>query len=158
MEETLEIIEAHDPKHLDDIRELFSEYVETLGFDLDFQDYEREYEELPGEYAPPGGRLLLAMYGSGTAGCVALRKFAENDCEMKRLYVRRELRGKGVGKALALAVIEAAKKIGYKRMMLDTIPSMVEALALYRSLGFSERDPYRYNPVGGAVFMELYLD
>jgi ribosomal protein S18 acetylase RimI-like enzyme len=158
MEKTLEIVDAHGPERLDDIRELFSEYVETLGFDLDFQDYEREYGELPGEYAPPDGRLLLALYGSKTAGCVALRKFAEGDCEMKRLYVRREFRGKGVGRALAVVIIDAAKKMGYRKMMLDTVPSMVEALALYRSLGFSKRDPYRYNPVDGAVFMELYLD
>jgi putative acetyltransferase len=158
MEETLKIVDAHDPERLDDIRELFSEYVKSLGFGLDFQDYEREYEELPGEYAPPEGRLLLATYGSKTAGCVALRRFAGTDCEMKRLYVRPEFRGKGIGKALAVFVIEAANKVGYKRIMLDTVPSMVEALALYRSLGFRERDPYRHNPVDGAVFMELYLD
>lgn len=150
-------MEAHGPEGLEDVRELFSEYVETLGFDLDFQDYEREYEELPGEYAPPDGRLLLALYGFKAAGCVALRKFAESDCEMKRLYVRPESRGKGAGKALALAVIAEAKKIGYEKMMLDTVPSMVEAIALYRSLGFEEREPYRYNPVDGAVFMELAL-
>jgi putative acetyltransferase len=157
MKERLEIVEVHGPERLEDIRELFSEYVEALGFDLDFQDYEREYEELPGEYAPPDGRLLLALYGFKAVGCVALRKFAESDCEMKRLYVRPESRGKGVGKALARAVIAEAKRIGYEKMMLDTVPSMVEAIALYRSLDFREREPYRYNPVDGAVFMELAL-
>jgi putative acetyltransferase len=158
MSEGLEIVSAHRPEFLGAVRELFSEYAESLGFDLDFQDYELEFAELPGEYAPPDGCLLVAYYDSAVAGCAALRKSGEGVCEMKRLYVRPDFRGKGVGKALAAEVIDRAKGLGYEKMMLDTVPSMVEAIALYRSLGFEECEPYRYNPVEGAVFMELALD
>jgi GNAT superfamily N-acetyltransferase len=158
MNEGLEIVSAHRPELLGVVRELFSEYVESLGFDLDFQNYEREFAELPGEYAPPDGCLLVAYYGSVVAGCVALRKFGEGVCEMKRLYVRPDFRGKGVGKALAAEVINRAKRLGYEKMMLDTVPSMVEAITLYRSLGFVGCEPYRYNPVEGAVFMDLAFD
>ncbi|UCE28005.1 MAG: GNAT family N-acetyltransferase [Candidatus Coatesbacteria bacterium] len=158
MSEGLDIVNAHRREVLDVVRELFTEYVKSLGFNLDFQDYEREYAELPGEYAPPDGCLLLAYIDSAVAGCVALREFGDRVCEMKRLYVRPEFRGKGVGKALAAAVIDAARELGYKKMMLDTVPSMVEAIALYKSLGFEECEPYRYNPVEGAVFMELAFD
>ncbi len=158
MSEDIEVKEAHGPEQLGEVRELFTEYVESLGFDLDFQDYEREYAELPGEYAPPDGCLLLAYYDSVVAGCVALRKFGEGVCEMKRLYVWPESRRKGVGKALTVEVIDQAKRLGYEKMMLDTVPSMVEAITLYRSLGFKECEPYRYNPVEGAVFMELAFD
>jgi len=158
MNEELEIVSAHRPEFLGAVRELFSEYVESLGFDLDFQDYEREFAELPGEYAPPDGCLLVGYCDSVVAGCAALREFGEGICEMKRLYVRPEFRGKGVGKALAAEVIGRAKGLGYKKMVLDTVPSMVEAIALYRYLGFEECEPYRYNPVEGAVFMELALD
>lgn len=158
MNEGLEIVAAHRPELLEVVRELFTEYVESLGFDLDFQNYEREFAELPGEYTPPDGCLLLAHYDSEVAGCVVLRKFGEGVCEMKRLYVRPEFRGKGVGKALAAEVIDRAKRLGYEKMMLDTVPSMVEAITLYRSLGFVECEPYRYNPVEGAVFMELAFD
>jgi putative acetyltransferase len=158
MNEGLEIVNAHRPEFLGAVRELFSEYVESLGFDLDFQDYEREFAELPGEYTPPDGCLLVAYYDSAVAGCVALRKFGDRVCEMKRLYVRPGFRGKSIGKALAAKVIDRAKGLGYEKMTLDTVPSMAEAIALYKSLGFEECEPYRYNPVEGAVFMELALD
>jgi ribosomal protein S18 acetylase RimI-like enzyme len=136
------------------VRDLFKN---TLGINLDFQDFDGELKELPGEYAPPYGCLLLAEYEKQTAGCVALREFAQCICEMKRLHVRPEFRGKGIGRALILAVIEEAQRIGYARMRLDTLPSMKEAITLYRSLGFKEIEPYRYNPVKGAIFMELDL-
>jgi len=153
----LTIIEAQTSGQIGIIRELFREYAASLGFDLCFQDFERELAELPGEYAPPRGRLLLAMYDEKVAGCVGLRKFAEGVCEMKRLFVRPEFRGRGIGRALAVKTIEEARKIGYQSMKLDTIATMVEAIELYKKLGFTETEAYRFNPVEPCLFMELKL-
>ena len=136
---------------------LFEEYAESLDFDLDFQGFDQELANLPGEYAPPKGCLLLAEYEGQPAGCVALRALGQDICEMKRLYVRPEFRGLGIGRALAEAVIAQARNIGYTRMRLDTAPSMEAARTLYRSLGFRQISPYRYNPIEGAVFMESEL-
>ena len=148
---------AESEEDIRHVRELISEYVASLDFDLRFQHFDEEFVELPGEYAAPDGCLLLAMHETKIAGCVALRKITQEVCEMKRLYVRPEFRGKGIGKDLAAAIIEEARKIGYKYMRLDTVPSMKEAVALYRSLGFKEIRPYRHNPIKGAMFMELAL-
>ncbi len=148
---------AESEEDLRQVRQLISEYVASLDFDLRFQHFDDEFVKLPGDYAPPDGCLLLAVHNTKIAGCVALRKIAEGVCEMKRLYVRPEFRGKGVGRSLAMAVIDEARKIGYKYMRLDTVPSMKEAIALYRSLGFKEIEPYRHNPMEGAMFMELTL-
>jgi len=144
-------------EHLALVRELFIEYATSLGFDLCFQNFDKELAELPGEYAPPDGRLIVAIDETKVIGCVALRKIANGICEMKRLYVRPAFRGKEIGRELVKVVIEEAKKIGYTHMQLDTVPVMKEAIALYRSMGFYEIEPYRYNPIKGAVFMELTL-
>jgi len=138
-------------------RRLFEEYAASLGFDLSFQDFDREVASLPGDYASPRGAILLAEDDSGVAGCVALRPFADETCEMKRLYVRPTHRGSGLGKLLAEAVLAEARVRGYRSMRLDTVPGMEAAMALYRSLGFREIGPYRANPIPGALFMEREL-
>ena len=139
-------------------RELFQEYAQSLGVNLCFQNFEQELAGLPGHYAPPDGRLLLAEYDGQLAGCVALHKWDDGICEMKRLYLRPSFRGKGLGRAIAEKIIAEARSIGYRRMRLDTIePLMKDAVEMYRKLGFREIAPYRPNPIAGAMYMELQL-
>ncbi len=154
------LIQADSPARIATARELFEEYAAGLGVDLCFQNFTKELAELPGDYAPPKGRLLLAYIDDAVevCGCVALRPLADGACEMKRLYLRPNFRGKGLGRKLAEAIIKEARQIGYSRMRLDTLPGkMNEAIAMYQSFGFKEIPPYYKNPVESAMFMELVL-
>ena len=153
----IEIIEANTDKLIAKAKELFQEYAESLGFDLCFQNFEQELNDFPGQYSPPRGRLFLAVSENQPIGCVALRDFGRDMCEMKRLYVRPDFRGQKVGRLLAETVINTAKEIGYDCMRLDTVPSMKSANLLYKSLGFKEIKPYRPNPIEGALYLELSL-
>lgn len=154
-----EIIPTSSDAQIKQARELFKEYAAWLEIDLCFQNFETELAELPGDYAPPDGRLLLAYDQAQLAGCIALRKLGDGACEMKRLFVRPKFRGKGLGRALTERIIREAKEIGYERVRLDTLPpKMDDAIALYRSLGFKEIEAYYDNPVPGAIFMELPLE
>ncbi len=154
----MNITEASGAQEIDAARRLFEEYAAGLGVDLCFQGFDEELATLPGGYARPDGRLLIANAGDQIAGCVALRRLETAVCEMKRLYVRPAFRGLGVGRDLIQAIIAEARAAGYQRMRLDTLPTMRSALALYRRFGFHEIPPYRDNPVDGAVFLELRLD
>lgn len=151
------ICQATAPEHLTVIRNLFEEYAAWLRIDLAFQGFATELATLPGAYAPPRGRLLLAMDTDGPAGCVALRPAGDTACEMKRLFVRPTCQGRGLGRALARQVIADAQALGYSCMVLDTLPFMHGALQLYESLGFVRRSAYYSTPLPETVFMELRL-
>ncbi|MDI6740413.1 MAG: GNAT family N-acetyltransferase [Candidatus Edwardsbacteria bacterium] len=129
-----------------------------LGFGLDFQHFENALENFPGDYSEPDGCILLVRVNGEPAGCVALRKFDDGICEMKRMYVRPNYRGQGMGRTLAKKIIEQAKAKGYSKMRLDTASTMEEAVKLYGSMGFKEIEPYRYNPLKNAKYFELDLD
>lgn len=155
---SLSILQAESPAQIGQVRELFLEYAQSLGFSLCFQGFDQELAGLPGDYAPPQGRLLLAEFEGRPAGCAALHPLDPGICEMKRLYVRPAFRGKGLGRILAERVLNEARSIGYDRLRLDTVePVMKNAVALYRMLGFREIAPYRSNPIAGALYMELEL-
>jgi putative acetyltransferase len=157
-EHAVDVRAAETTEDVEAVRGLFLEYADSLGFDLSFQDFEREVTTLPGDYAPPRGALLIAMNGAIPAGCVALRPWGDaGTCEMKRLYVRPSLRGRGVGGLLVRRVLDEARARDYRRMRLDTVPGMDPAIALYRAAGFRDIAPYRPNPVAGALFLELEL-
>jgi len=153
----IDLVKATSPEEIEKAREIFLQYARSLDFDLSFQGFNSELAGLPGDYAPPGGCLLLAVENGETMGCVALRKLEDGICEMKRLFLDPEKRGKGIGRLLAEGVIREAKRRGYNRMRLDTVPSMVSAIRLYRSLGFKENPAYCHNPVPGTKFFELHL-
>jgi len=152
-----DILRVANAENIDAVRGLFREYATSLGFDLAFQDFDRELAGLPGGYAPPEGCLLLAHYEGRPVGCVGVRRLADGICEMKRLYVRPVCRGLHIGRALAQAAIAEAQSLGYRWMRLDTVPGMEKAQGLYRALGFYEIDAYRYNPIAGTRYMELDL-
>lgn len=153
----LNFAQAISQEQISTARELFLEYAASLKIDLCFQGFDKELKELPGEYAPPHGRLFLFSYDSQLAGCGALRKQDEGIGEMKRLYLKPAFRGKGLGRAMTMHLINEARALGYKSVRLDTLPMMREAISLYRSLGFREIEPYRPNPIVGALYMELEL-
>lgn len=147
------IREAVFPDDLAVVRILFREYGDALAYSLCFQGFEDELARLPGKYTRPQGGVWLAVAGDQVTGCVALRPHGENECEMKRLYVRPAFRGSGVGRALTEHVLKVAAEAGYHRLLLDTLPTMTGAIALYRALGFIDVPPYYHNPVPGALFL-----
>jgi ribosomal protein S18 acetylase RimI-like enzyme len=152
------LLEARTTAELDQARRLFRAYADWLEVDLCFQGFEQELASLPGRYAPPAGRLLLAKVGNEAIGCAGLRPLEPGICEMKRLWVEPGFGGRGLGRALAEAIIEAARQIGYARMRLDTFPARMQAAQhLYQSLGFREIPPYYDNPFEGVVMLELEL-
>jgi putative acetyltransferase len=154
----LNFVQAVSPSQIEQARELFQEYAESLGFSLCFQSFDKELAGLPGDYAPPDGRLLLVECEGQLAGCVALHKLDQGICEMKRLYLRPQFRGKGLGRTLTERIIAEARQIGYERMRLDTVePVMKDAVAMYHKLGFKEIAPYCANPMAGTLYMELQL-
>jgi ribosomal protein S18 acetylase RimI-like enzyme len=154
----MKLKQVQSDSEVQEARRLFEEYAAWLGVNLCFQNFEKELAELPGDYAPPNGRLLLAVENDQVAGCVALRKIGEETGEMKRLYVRPEFRGKGLGRNLTETIIDAAREIGYHRLRLDTLPGkMDQAIAMYHSLGFKRIERYYNNPYETAAFMELIL-
>jgi putative acetyltransferase len=154
----IELVNIESGPALDDIRALFLEYQRSLNFDLCFQGFDRELKELPGKYALPDGRLILCRFDAKPAACIAMRKFESDICEMKRLYVRPEFRGHQLGLKLATHLIDEARRSGYSRMRLDTVPSMMgPAVQLYRTLGFKDIPAYYRNPLPEVLYMELDL-
>lgn len=155
-------VTAGDTERLDAVRSLFTEYANSLGVDLCFQGFDAELAQLPGEYAAPGGSLLIALVDGQPAGCVALRALPDvdypNACEMKRLYVRRAFRRFGLGRQLAQRLMELAAQAGYSTLLLDTLDDMEAAREMYASLGFEEIPPYYYNPIPGAHYLKVALD
>ncbi|MBP0593342.1 GNAT family N-acetyltransferase [Paraburkholderia sp. LEh10] len=148
---------ARFPEDIDAVRTIFREYAESLGVDLGFQSFDAELAALPGKYAPPGGIILLAWREEELVGCAALRPFEHDICEMKRLYVRPAGRGQQLGRRLAQAILHAAREAGYRKMRLDTLPTMQAAQRLYASLGFRPISAYVFNPIEGTRFLELDL-
>lgn len=153
----IRVLHAESDAHFETAKSLFVEYAAGLGIDLCFQDFDHELANLATQYSPPSGALLLAMVDKLTAGCVALRRWDDDVCEMKRLYVREPFRRLKLGRLLTTDIVDEARKLGYRRVRLDTLPSMHAAQALYRSLGFRDVSAYRHNPIAGTVFMERDL-
>jgi len=157
---TLRTLTAEDTAALEHVRQFFRNYAGWLGVDLSFQNFDQEMNSLPGAYASPSGRLFFAEVDGQPAGCVGVRPLPDSDgvCEMKRLYVEPQFRGRSVGRSLALAAIKAAREIGYRKLMIDTMPSMRMAVKLYRELGFTEAPSYYQTPVEGTMFLALDLE
>jgi len=154
----LQFVQVQSESQIEQVRQLFLEYARSLGFSLCFQNFDQELANLPGDYSPPHGKLLLAEFEGELAGCVALHKLENEICEMKRLYLRPQFRGKGLGRALATRIIAEARDLGYSRLRLDTVESaMQDAVAMYLKLGFRKIDPYCANPMPSALYLELVL-
>jgi ribosomal protein S18 acetylase RimI-like enzyme len=153
----IQIQPAQFPEQLEVVRTIFREYAESLGIDLSFQQFDSELAGLPGKFAPPQGQVLLAYNEGELIGCVAMRPLDETTCEMKRLYVRASGRGLQGGRQLATQICATARVAGYRRIRLDTLPTMQPALQLYASLGFEPIPAYVFNPIAGAIFLECDL-
>jgi GNAT superfamily N-acetyltransferase len=151
------IREAAFPERAEAVRAIFREYAGSLGIDLCFQNFDEELADLPGKYSAPAGRVLLACEQGREIGCVAMRPIDSTVCEMKRLYVRPQGRGRGLGRRLAESICQIAKEAGYQRIRLDTLPTMTEAQALYAGMGFSAVPSYVFNPIAGTLYLELDL-
>ena len=151
------IVQAESDADYRTARELFREYADRLGVDLCFQGFSAELETLDTMYAPPSGCLLLASFENAPVGCVGVRRLSATLCEMKRLYVRDSVRGRGCGRRLAVEIVGRARRLGYERMVLDTLEPMVQARRLYMSLGFRDCAPYYPNPLPGVRYLELQL-
>ncbi len=154
----VQIIEATTDEDIEHVRRLFSAYADWLDVDLCFQEFDAELANLPGMYAPPRGRLLLAKVGGEVAGCAGLRPLEDDVCEMKRLWMEPGFAGRGIGRGLAEAIVEAGRALGYKAMRLDTMPARLKAAGhIYETLGFKRIPDYYHNPLDGAVMFELKL-
>ena len=153
----MRIAQARTEAEMETVRSLFRQYEAFLNVDLCFQGFEEELAGLPGKYARPGGDLLLGLDGEKTLGCVAVRRLDDDVCEMKRLFVKPEARGTGLGRKLAQEIIGIARELGYKLMRLDTLDRLTEAIRLYEALGFRKTEPYYENPLPGVVYLELVL-
>ena len=152
-----DLVNAASKDDYETARALFIEYAESLGTDLGFQGFPQELERLPQIYGPPTGALILARGSEGVVGCVGVRAFSADTCEMKRLFVRDSARGIGLGRELAMAAVEVARRLGYQRLVLDTLEHMSAAQAMYSSIGFYEIPPYYFNPLPGVRYMALDL-
>ncbi len=153
MKTEVSIIAVEEPTDLQSIKELFTAYVQWLNIDLSFQQYEEEFNNLPWKYALPKGNLFLAKVNEQAAGCIAVKPFADDVCEMKRLYVPDAFRGLGIAKKLVEQSLDWSKEAGYKKMVLDTLRSMTPALSLYQSFGFQETQAYYFNPQPTVVYL-----
>jgi putative acetyltransferase len=156
------LVEAHSVAEFKAARALIEEYAAqigaSMGVDLAFQGLNIELDRLPEMYGPPTGALLLASRDHEWVGCCALRRFAEGVCEMKRLYIRPQVRGANLGRQLSERLLTQARALGYRRMVLDTLQDMIAAQTLYRSLGFRDTEPYYVNPMAGVTYMDLDLE
>ncbi|MGS2760998.1 GNAT family N-acetyltransferase [Sinomicrobium sp. M5D2P9] len=154
----MEIKKAESDRDYNTGAELFKEYAASIGIDLEFQNFAGEVEDLRSQYSAPEGALLIVFGAGGAAlGCVAIRKLEDNICELKRMYLKPETRGQGLGLELMNTALRTGRKLGYEKMRLDTLAGMKAGIALYRKAGFYEIAPYRYNPMEGAVYMEILL-
>jgi len=153
----LVLLTAREREHWYHARRLMKAYADSLGLDLSFQNFEHELDNLESEYASPSAAFILAVENGEFVGCAGLRRFDEGAGEIKRLYLEADARGRGIGRVLAKAIVDAARQIGYERLLLDTLPSMTAAQSLYLSLGFKPVDAYRFNPVAGTMYLELRL-
>lgn len=157
MQHEIKYIKINGNEMMDEVKAIFLEYAASLDIDLCFQNFQQELDTLPGKYSPPEGAIILAKSGDKAAGCVALRKIDGDICEMKRLFVRDAYKKMGIGRRLVSLVLDEARELGYRYIRLDTLSTMKKAIELYTKFGFYDIEPYIYNPIEGARYMELDL-